>query len=201
MLTFDVLQSEVSAWVKRNFGDQRGWEPLLGVIEETGELAHCQLKEHQQIRGSRDKHVAGAKDAVGDVLVYLADYTHFAGIPLGAACGYETPAALQSAVAQAYSQEDGKHPPTYSWSVALYLGAAVGELCEAHTDHPQGPDTLAGTRVAVRGVLHALAEYCHVRGFDLQQVVESVWGQVKLRDWKRDPSHGGESAPSNPSLR
>jgi len=46
---------------------------LLGLIEELGELAHSHLKEQQGIRTSED-HVAKAKDAIGDIVIFLADY-------------------------------------------------------------------------------------------------------------------------------
>lgn len=43
-------------------------------MEELGELTHSHLKQLQGIRGTPEEHVAKAKDAVGDIIVYLADY-------------------------------------------------------------------------------------------------------------------------------
>lgn len=45
----------------------------MGVAEEVGELSHAHLKQHQGIRLEED-HEAKARDAVGDILIYLADY-------------------------------------------------------------------------------------------------------------------------------
>lgn len=39
------LQEEQKPWVKHNFGDRPSWMPLLGAVEELGELAHAHLKK------------------------------------------------------------------------------------------------------------------------------------------------------------
>jgi NTP pyrophosphatase (non-canonical NTP hydrolase) len=78
MLDFKQLQEENKEWVKRNFDAKRpdremAWKPIFGVVEEVGELAHSILKQSQGIRGSYEEHEAKAKDAVGDITVFLAD--------------------------------------------------------------------------------------------------------------------------------
>ena len=108
MLTFRQLQDEQRPWVEHNFPGRSDYFPLLGAVEELGELAHAHLKGLQGIRGTAEEHAALAKDAVGDVIVFLADY-------------------------------------------------------------------------------------CTARGFDLQEIMETTWAQVKKRDWRRDPLNGGES--------
>ena len=68
------LQEEQKVWVAHNFGtDRPAYHPLLGAVEELGELAHAHLKGEQGIRTNED-HEAAAKDAVADVVIYLADY-------------------------------------------------------------------------------------------------------------------------------
>ena len=104
-MTFKQLQIEVSAWSEKNFPNNKPHHPLLGLQEEVGELAHAHLKMEQGIRGTRERHLAAKDDAVGDIVVYLADY-------------------------------------------------------------------------------------CSRNFIDLQSVVESVWGQVKNRDWKQNPMNG-----------
>jgi len=47
-------------------------------MEEAGELAHAHLKEEQNIRREED-HVANARDAVGDVVIFLMDYCNLRG--------------------------------------------------------------------------------------------------------------------------
>lgn len=83
MFDFRQLQEEVSEWARRNFGPPHGsgYRPLLGVQEEVGELAHAHLKAEQGIRGNED-HESAKKDAVGDIVIYLADYCSSNGIDM-----------------------------------------------------------------------------------------------------------------------
>lgn len=73
-LTFEQLQSQVKEWAEYNFPNATPYQPLLGLVEEVGELAHAHLKAEQGIRGTAEEHHAAKIDAVGDAIVYLADY-------------------------------------------------------------------------------------------------------------------------------
>lgn len=73
-MTFGCLQERAHAWQVKNFGEQPAGRILLGVVEEVGELSHAQLKMEQGIRGSAIEHDAAGRDAVGDILIYLANY-------------------------------------------------------------------------------------------------------------------------------
>ncbi len=121
------FQRELRPWVERNFGSigaRRWWHPMLGVVEEVGELidaglamlrtssavgrlAHALLKQDQGIRGTHEEHEAAARDAVGDIIVYLADL-------------------------------------------------------------------------------------CSTRGWDLAEIMTTVWGRVSKRDWKANAQNGGD---------
>ncbi len=71
------VQQEIAMWAARNFGqpgERKPYQPLLGVVEEVGELCHAHLKAEQSIRGSLVEHAAAGQDAVGDVMIYLCDY-------------------------------------------------------------------------------------------------------------------------------
>lgn len=108
-ITFRTLQLEVSEWANRNFGSRDQNDPLLGAVEEIGELCHAVLKAKQGIRGTAEQHQEAAKDAVGDVIVYLADF-------------------------------------------------------------------------------------CALRGFSLQDIVQDTWEGVKQRDWTKNPANGNVTA-------
>lgn len=97
------LTAQVGAWAEENFGGrdeirssmryrgERG-EPgadmgavfcTLGVNEEAGELTHSVLKRAQGIREDEDDVGPVAEmDAVGDIVVYLADFCHRRGYDL-----------------------------------------------------------------------------------------------------------------------
>ena len=81
MITLSDLQGELRLWQEHNFPGRESWEPLMGVAEEVGELSHAHLKQHQGIRRNED-HEAKARDAVGDIIVYLADYCNARGFSL-----------------------------------------------------------------------------------------------------------------------
>lgn len=97
------LQQQVGAWAEENFGDQdqirqnineRGKRRkpgadigaifcTLGVNEEAGELTHSVLKRAQGIRQEEPGVGPDAEmDAVGDIVVYLADFCHRRGYSL-----------------------------------------------------------------------------------------------------------------------
>ena len=76
------LQEEQKPWCDHNFGtDRPTWQPLLGAVEELGELAHSYLKRVQGIRNG-ENHIEEAKDAVADIIIYLADYCTLEGFDM-----------------------------------------------------------------------------------------------------------------------
>ncbi len=79
------FQGQVADWSHRNFGGQPAILPLLGVVEEVGELAHAELKGIQGIRHTPEEIDEMKIDAVGDIVIYLADYCVRSQIDLGAA--------------------------------------------------------------------------------------------------------------------
>lgn len=73
-IDFDQLQAEVGEWSRKNFPNNTPDNPFKGMVEELGELAHALLKKEQGIRGTAEEHDAAAKDAVGDLIIYTADF-------------------------------------------------------------------------------------------------------------------------------
>lgn len=83
--TIRKVMKEQKAWSLHNFGpttpeNQR--DPLIGVVEELGELAHAVLKKKQGIRGTPEEHNAAMFDAIGDMQIFLLDAMNRFGIPL-----------------------------------------------------------------------------------------------------------------------
>ena len=72
-MDFRELQEKHAPWVERNFPNAEKWEPLVGLVEETGELSHAFLKCHQCIRVNENHHEKMV-DAVGDIIIYLAHF-------------------------------------------------------------------------------------------------------------------------------
>lgn len=78
-LTLRQLQEEQRPWVAHNFPGRHAHYPLLGAMEELGELAHAHLKAEQGIR-QHENHDEAKRDAVADVVIFLSDYCTANGI-------------------------------------------------------------------------------------------------------------------------
>jgi len=89
---FEQLQFEQGNWQEQNFPSSGIHECFYGVVEEIGELSHALLKMDQGIRGTKAEHMAETKDAVGDIIIYLAGLCNKRGI------------SLQSAVEMAWNE-------------------------------------------------------------------------------------------------
>jgi NTP pyrophosphatase (non-canonical NTP hydrolase) len=79
MKTFTQIQSELKVWEAEHFPNNQSYHPLLGALEELGELAHAHLKADQGIRGTPEDHALAARDAVADVVIYLMNYCNHRG--------------------------------------------------------------------------------------------------------------------------
>jgi NTP pyrophosphatase (non-canonical NTP hydrolase) len=99
-MNLDELQKECAEWAARMFPNRSADGRLHGMTEELGELAieqleqlvpflhitrqlgliaHHHAKEKAGIRGSSDFHIAKAKDAIGDITLFMLDYCTLRG--------------------------------------------------------------------------------------------------------------------------
>jgi len=72
MIDLDIIQKQHRIWTDHNFPNAPSDDSLIGAFEEMGELAHAHLKRKQGIRGNN--HEAEARDAIGDIIIYLLHY-------------------------------------------------------------------------------------------------------------------------------
>ena len=168
--TLQQIQFELKQWTDYNFGHQTAATPILGMIEEIGELSHAHLKQIQGIR--KKDYYAAKKDAVADIIIYLLNYynTYRVDIPVfitdrnypvSKLSGYEY---ICKTVLQI-----GK--------LAKYNNATIISISE--------PSLLY-----TRYIYNNLVQYCQTEKIDLLTTVNEVWEQVKLRDWKKYPNNG-----------
>ena len=73
-MNLDLIQAEHEEWAARNFPNAPDYHSLIGAMEELGELAHAWLKREQGIRGTERQHEEEARDAVGDIIIYLLHF-------------------------------------------------------------------------------------------------------------------------------
>lgn len=167
---FKKLQEEQRAWVKHNFGDRPAWHPLMGAIEELGELAHHHLKEAQGIRNHED-HIAEAKDAVADIVIYLSDYCTAVNINLDEVMREQYYGVI-------WQNEPMKHIFVASHSLGVIAYEDVYQMGSPFS--------------TIKSTINNLKSYCLLRGWNFEAIVQATWDKVKKRDWKKNPDKAHE---------
>lgn len=79
MYDIEKFQQQCRRWARYNFPNAEWTQPFMGIVEEVGELSHALLKQQQGIRGTFEEHEAEAKDAVGDIVIYLTHLCNLRG--------------------------------------------------------------------------------------------------------------------------
>ena len=171
-------------WVAHNFPTTDGAgvipmeETTEGVIEEIGELAHANLKSKQNIRGTPEEHEAKAKDAIGDITVYLWGITA------------RQPASFCDQHFWNHVRQELKKPCA---SRVLEMATAVGSL-SANVSQRYSAGGYTASRYNVVRLVALLIGYCAMRGWDYHQIVEETWTRVEQRDWIKWPGTGRPEA-------
>jgi hypothetical protein len=171
------------AWVGHNFPPKGAEIPgvftTMGIIEECGELAHAHLKEAQAIRGTGEKHQADARDAVGDLTVYLWGITA------------RQPASFVDTAFWNKVRRTADLPFTADQrilKIALRVGYVAGIISK------DLPSDLLFHQTA-RLVGHLIG-YCEARGWDYHRIVDETWEAVEKRDWIKYPENGFPPTPA-----
>ena len=81
---------------------------------------------------------------------------------------------------------------------ALSLLGVMEELGELAHAHLKGVQRIRGTTAehdaaakdAIADCLIFLCDYTSRRGWDLQEIVEATWAEVRQRDWRANPASG-----------
>ena len=168
MKTLQEIQIEQRAWSLKNFGEHPSWHPLMGIMEELGELAHAFLKREQGIRGTREEHDAAIKDAIGDVMIYLMDFCSCEGV-------------VTTYVA---SNHDPREAHAALFALQHQLGSMTADQFADRSDS-------LGDRATT--FVHTLARFCTTQNLDLLTVVNETWDRVSKRDWTKNKVDGGDS--------
>ena len=165
--TLSEIQSELKVWTEYNFGKQDSSIPILGMIEELGELSHAILKEKQGIRQS--DFLADKKDAIADIVIYVLNYFN---------------SINKTVVFETQSNDfTSKTEHLISFIVTRQIGRLTATV---YTRKGYTDTALSSCRI----ILRWLDSYSSFLGFDFTTLVNEVWEQVKLRDWKKYPKDG-----------
>lgn len=173
-LDLGVLEREVGVWADDNFGDQPASYPLIGAGEEQGENTRSVLKQLQGI-GESDKYeqrddvgTAAEQDAIGDIIIYLADFFH----------------RCDDASLENVDVRRGRVEYDRSDEIVLDMYAAYGNICRSHrSGDPNGIEF--GTSM----LLSRIFAFCEERGYDFDQCVLDAWDEVSDREWDAEITH------------
>ncbi len=191
MQTLDQIQKDVGHWARANFGlnetdlmatTNRGmvcldeYAPLMGIVEEVGELT-----EAFALTGDPAKAKANMRDAAGDIMIYLCDYCW--------RCDLVVPGRV------VLDRDEIDHEPHHG------IVAAVGRLHNAHLKRFQGIKGMASHNnfdPARARAVHRLVYYLdkfireYIPGDNLMLILNETWNTiVKKRNWLKDPMAGG----------
>lgn len=169
MINWDTLIEERNEWVARNFPRARTpLDSFLGCVEELGELTHAELKAAQGIRGSIEAHELKAKDAIGDLSVYLMGLMNWAKFTPGVYRDFQAPKNSDDCLCQ----------------IVVHLGRIDRAAAIGH----------AGlVNRSIDGIVYYLRQFCNLKGWDYEVIVADVWHEVKQRDWIANAEDGSKS--------
>lgn len=171
------IQEEQKPWVKHNFPGRKDYEPLIGIIEELGELSHAHLKEIQGIR-TNENHIENARDAVADIVIYIADYCSGRGYDLQGI--YKKASIVSRSTIEELGDATG-------YQIIFYISSSVGKLARHYLMNSQESE-----KNEIGNILLFLIDYCIIRDFSFEHAVQETWDKVKQRDWKKDSESAGE---------
>lgn len=163
---FNSLQQEQKPWVAHNFGDRPSWQPLLGIIEEQGEMFEAFASNSEP----------DMKDALADIAIFMCDFC--------SAMDFE----MQPLYVSAVDMVSGPRP-------LVPIGIRTGNLAHSYLKKAQGirgsvDEHNAAMRLALTGILAHMVVAANGRGWDLLMLAHDTWQKVKRRDWKANALTG-----------
>ena len=161
--TLNEIQSELKVWTEYNFGKQTPDIPILGMIEELGELSHAILTEKQGIRQS--DFLADKKDAIADLTIYALNYLN----------------------AQDLEYDDNQPSKSYltECDILQDISVQIGML-----DVEVNDIEMFTNSDNIEDLISLLRGLCNMFNINFITTVNEVWEKVKLRDWKKYPKDG-----------
>jgi hypothetical protein len=170
---WDVLQDEVREWSVRNFGDNPAHRPILGIIEELGELIKA---EHH------DRNTLEAIDAVGDVMIYMADFCGKTNRKLMYIAGYAHGRVEVAKRGLNSSILDAGIP---SSSVSVLMSKLAHHWLKSEQGIRKGENHERGITNTLLEIVELLAYY-----YPVESATGETWKQVSQRDWKKNAETG-----------
>lgn len=195
--TLKQLQEEQKPWVLHNFGEGQPYQPLLGLVEEIGELSGA-VDQMEGCINDTDWSDASeeTKDAIADIVVYMCDYASRIGVDMG---DIESDLrAPRTHNVSPSSLEDGQGWEDIHVTILMML-QCIGSISHHHLKSEQG---IRGTKEEHRAdivstlklLLHEITTLSNMLEIDFLDTVAQVWAEVKKRDWKKNSVSAHEDA-------
>lgn len=193
-LTFRQLQDEVGEWSEGNFGAQDPINPLLGVIEEVGEI--CANKTTLMFTFHNTEATDGVWTLMrmGSLLGLVAHCIlkrrqGIRGTPEELIRDEVEVLGVLARQAQNRRQALYNALATESPVTKARQDAVTEDIDWTALDAIQRAEEQDG----IADIDIYLSDYCHRNHHDRQEIVEDVWQSVKERDWKKNPETGKET--------
>lgn len=159
------IQREQKMWADINFpSDDSFRRSCVGLIEETGELAHVILKREQGIR-SHDTSDEQLRDCLGDACIYLFHALSTAPSPIDVGM---------------WKTDDARRLPIMDPIQHVIRISLVASVLQSHNH----------TWIGGMNVFTELTRMANHYGWDLNEIVDETWEVVKQRNWKDHPGNG-----------
>lgn len=173
-MDLDTIQNEIGQWTESNFGQQPPSYPLVGAIEEMGELADAYIAQHESSQIGIDTQI-------------------FLMLALQAEVGKIAHSILKRT--QGIREDDpdvGIEPQREAIAVSRYILQDLDEMVEEphdgrEVDLDAVPDPSEELIDSVADTQIYLGDFSHRAGIDMAGSLESTWlNIVSDRDWDSD---------------
>lgn len=161
--TLQEIQNELKVWTEYNFGKQELIIPIMGMIEELGELSHAIFKEKQGIRQS--DFLADKKDAIADLTIYALNYLNVIDKNYSENLQFANVDLIKSLQ-----------------NISNLISTLATDLTNERYIHYSS--------LVTNTIILNILDICKTLDIDFLTTVNEVWKQVKLRDWKKYPKNG-----------
>lgn len=175
--SWELLQQEGRLWTEKNFPGQQAHHPVLGLIEEIGELVQADALYNAD----------DTRDALGDIMVYAANV-----------CNYALDADLREIMANAQKEVNLlcriMTPEYHSERRTLKLIGLLSHSVLKMQQNIRGSKETHQHRGAeiLTEIMEGVLIFCVQRNWSLLAITENIWEKVKQRDWSKDRNTGGQ---------
>lgn len=170
MVDWNAFQESVGEWAEENFGNQSKINPFIGTAEERAELAeHLLTNEFEP--GSEEEI-----DAIGDILVFFADYCYRHNI------SYEKAAEKRNDI-QLYT--DCETLEDFCVETVISRGNQAYSLLKQDQGIREEREGV-GEKADIETLAHtlrAIETFAQNRGYTLHEAIDEAWSEVQVREW------------------